>query len=90
MAFIQNMKNGIQAEKYSAEKVSLDRLETSASHLQWFIPLNKYTDTIHATSQAPEPKSRFIPSKWEAKRVRKIAYAIKMGWIDLNKVHSYK
>lgn len=30
-----------------------------------------------------EPKSRFVPSKAEAKKIMKIARAIKKGWIVL-------
>jgi ribosome biogenesis protein ERB1 len=29
----------------------------------------------------PEPKRRFLPSKWEHKRVMKIVRAIRNGWI---------
>lgn len=29
----------------------------------------------------PEPKRRFIPSKWEHKRIMKIVRAIRNGWI---------
>ena len=32
-------------------------------------------------SAAPEPKSRFIPSKWEASKIMKLARAIKAGLI---------
>jgi len=32
-------------------------------------------------SQAPEPKRRFLPSKWEAKRVVKLIRALRRGWI---------
>lgn len=42
-----------------------------------------YTDKVMETpiSAAPEPKSRFLPSKWEAKRIMKIVRAIRKGWI---------
>ncbi|KAJ3223249.1 Ribosome biogenesis protein 1 [Clydaea vesicula] len=36
---------------------------------------------IHPLSSAPEPKSRFTPSKWEAKKIMKIVRAIRNGWI---------
>eukprot|EP00252_Welwitschia_mirabilis_P007906 TRINITY_DN19604_c0_g1_i1.p1 TRINITY_DN19604_c0_g1~~TRINITY_DN19604_c0_g1_i1.p1 ORF type:complete len:727 (-),score=145.50 TRINITY_DN19604_c0_g1_i1:175-2355(-) len=39
----------------------------------------------HPLSNAPEPKRRFIPSKWEAKKVVKLVRAIRNGWINLNK-----
>ena len=32
-------------------------------------------------SSAPEPKRRFIPSKWEAKRVVRLVRALRRGWI---------
>jgi ribosome biogenesis protein ERB1 len=37
---------------------------------------------IHPISSAPEPKSRFIPSRWEAKRIMKIVSSIRKGWRD--------
>ncbi|KAG4097015.1 BOP1NT domain-containing protein [Neocallimastix lanati (nom. inval.)] len=42
-----------------------------------------YTSKVMETplSAAPEPKSRFIPSKWEGKRIMKIVRAIRKGWI---------
>ena len=33
-------------------------------YVDWF----KWEDSKHPFSNAPEPKSRFIPSKWEAKK----------------------
>ena len=33
-------------------------------YVDWF----KWEDAKHPLSNAPEPKSRFIPSKWEAKK----------------------
>eukprot|EP00118_Oscarella_pearsei_P010544 m.65331 g.65331 ORF g.65331 m.65331 type:complete len:704 (+) comp35316_c0_seq10:6005-8116(+) len=39
----------------------------------------------HPLSTAPEPKSRFIPSKWEHKRIIKIVRAIRNGWIQPKK-----
>jgi len=40
---------------------------------------------IHPTTATIAPKSRFIPSKWEAQRIRKLAYAIRKGYIKLDK-----
>lgn len=34
-------------------------------YVDWF----EYEDKGHPLSAAPEPKRRFIPSKWEAKKV---------------------
>ncbi|KAJ3681156.1 hypothetical protein LUZ60_015645 [Juncus effusus] len=35
-------------------------------------------------SNAPEPKRRFVPSKWEQKKVVKLVRAIRNGWIKLD------
>jgi len=39
-----------------------------------------YKKEIHPISSAPEPKSRFTPSKWEAKKIMKIVRSIRKGW----------
>lgn len=39
----------------------------------------------HPLSSAPEPKNRFIPSKWEHKKIIKIVRAIRNGWIKPKK-----
>eukprot|EP00911_Craspedida_sp_UC1_P000153 UC1_evm1s122 len=39
---------------------------------------------IHPLSAAPEPKSRFVPSKWEHKKIMKIVRAIRKGWIKID------
>ncbi|ORY07319.1 BOP1NT-domain-containing protein [Basidiobolus meristosporus CBS 931.73] len=50
-------------------------------------PYEPWTDfftsktSIHPVNNAPEPKSRFIPSKWEHKRIMKIVRAIREGRI---------
>ncbi|KAI9168472.1 Ribosome biogenesis protein erb1 [Blastocladiella emersonii ATCC 22665] len=58
---------------------------------------NPYQDTVEwFTSQtmvtplsgAPEPKRRFVPSKWEHKKVMKIVRAIRNGWIVPRKPQS--
>ena len=36
---------------------------------QPYVDFFTHEKMIHPLSNAPEPKSRFIPSKWEAKRV---------------------
>lgn len=38
------------------------------------------TPELHPISGAPEPKRRFMPSKWEAKRIMKFVRSIKKGW----------
>ena len=35
-------------------------------------------------TNTPEPKSRFIPSKWEAKKIAYLTKAIRRGWIKFN------
>src|SRR3990167_10458805 len=40
---------------------------------------------IHPLLNTPEPKSRFVPSKWEAKRIAYLVKAIRKGWIKLDK-----
>lgn len=50
-------------------------------YVDWF----EYEDKGHPLSSAPEPKRRFIPSKWEAKKVVKLVRAIRKGWIKLDK-----
>eukprot|EP00899_Mesostigma_viride_P002463 jgi/Mesvir1/12217/Mv00445-RA.1 len=46
-------------------------------YVDWF----DYEDGIHPLSSAPEPKRRFVPSKWEAKLVVKLVRAMRKGWI---------
>jgi ribosome biogenesis protein ERB1 len=50
-------------------------------YVDWF----DYEDKGHPLSSAPEPKRRFIPSKWEAKKVVKLVRALRKGWIKLEK-----
>lgn len=50
-------------------------------YVDWF----KWDDSIHPLSSAPEPKRRFIPSKWEAKKVLKLVRAIRKGLIKFDK-----
>lgn len=70
LEYIRNLDQGILPEKYDADK--------------WFIPVATNTIDVMPTSATPEPKRRFIPSRWEAKRIRKLAYAIKKGWIKVD------
>lgn len=50
-------------------------------YVDWF----DWEDKGHPLSNAPEPKRRFIPSKWEAKKVVKLVRAIRKGWITFEK-----
>ena len=45
--------------------------------IEWF----SGKEEIMPVSAAPEPKRRFVPSKWEASKILKIARAIKAGII---------
>ncbi|XP_004485462.1 ribosome biogenesis protein BOP1 homolog [Cicer arietinum] len=47
----------------------------------WF----KWDDAKHPLSNAPEPKRRFIPSKWEAKKVVQYVRLIRNGSITFDK-----
>ncbi|KAI9209593.1 NUC169 domain-containing protein [Polychytrium aggregatum] len=49
--------------------------------VEWFTSKTE----IHPLSSAPEPKRRFIPSKWEAKRIMKIVRAIREGRVVVKK-----
>ncbi|RLN03441.1 hypothetical protein C2845_PM13G11410 [Panicum miliaceum] len=49
-------------------------------YVDWF----EYEDKGHPLSSAPEPKRRFVPSKWEQKKVVKLVRAIRNGWIKLD------
>ena len=59
-------------------------------------PYEPYVDfftgklAIHPVQSRPEPKSRFIPSKWEAKTVMKLVRAIRRGDIIPNAVTEVK
>ncbi|XP_020221436.1 ribosome biogenesis protein BOP1 homolog [Cajanus cajan] len=50
-------------------------------YVDWF----KWDDAKHPLSNAPEPKRRFIPSKWEAKKVVKYVRAIRNGYNPFDK-----
>ncbi|KAJ1658794.1 Ribosome biogenesis protein erb1 [Dispira simplex] len=49
--------------------------------VEWFTSQTE----LHPLSGVPEPKRRFLPSKWEAKKVVKIVRAIRAGHIVLNR-----
>ncbi|XP_006658508.1 ribosome biogenesis protein BOP1 homolog [Oryza brachyantha] len=50
-------------------------------YVDWF----EYDGKGHPLSSAPEPKRRFVPSKWEQKKVVKLVRAIRKGWIKFDK-----
>ncbi|RKO83649.1 NUC169 domain-containing protein, partial [Blyttiomyces helicus] len=45
--------------------------------VEWFTSKTE----IHPLSSAPEPKRRFVPSKWEAEKIMRIVRAIRKGLI---------
>lgn len=50
-------------------------------YVDWF----NWEDSMHPLSSAPEPKRRFIPSKWESKKVVAYVRAIRKGLIKFDK-----
>ncbi|XP_008809816.2 ribosome biogenesis protein BOP1 homolog [Phoenix dactylifera] len=52
-----------------------------APYVDWF----DWEDKGHPLSNAPEPKRRFIPSKWEQKKVVQYVRAIRKGLIKFDK-----
>ncbi|KAJ6700592.1 RIBOSOME BIOGENESIS PROTEIN BOP1 BLOCK OF PROLIFERATION 1 PROTEIN [Salix koriyanagi] len=86
-------------DEYNDEEVELTKEETKlvrrmlkgktphadfdpyAPYVDWF----KWEDAKHPLSNAPEPKSRFIPSKSEAKKVLGLVRAIRKGFIKFDK-----
>ncbi|KAM7273303.1 hypothetical protein ACFE04_027967 [Oxalis oulophora] len=86
-------------DEYNDEEVELTKEETRmirrmikgkaphvdfdphAPYVDWF----QWDDAKHPLSGAPEPKRRFIPSKWEAKKVIKLVRAIRKGLITFDK-----
>lgn len=51
--------------------------------IEWFT--GKGNEMTMPLTNRPEPKSRFVPSKWEHKKVMKIVKAIREGRIVINK-----
>lgn len=85
-------------DEYNDEEVELTKEETKlirrllkgkaphaefdpyAPYVDWF----KWDDGKHPLSNAPEPKRRFIPSKWESKKVVEYVRAIRKGLIKFD------
>ncbi|XP_050210446.1 ribosome biogenesis protein BOP1 homolog [Mercurialis annua] len=63
--------------KGKAPHVDFDPYPTYSDWFEW--------DSKHPISNAPEPKRRFTPSKWEAKMVVKYVRAIRKGLIKFDK-----
>ncbi|KAL1537741.1 Ribosome biogenesis protein 1 [Salvia divinorum] len=85
-------------DEYNDEEVNLTKeeinlirrmMDSKAPHAD-FDPHPSYIDWFtwdgakHPLSNAPEPKRRFIPSKWDAKKVVKYVRAIRSGQIKLD------
>ncbi|KAJ8529773.1 hypothetical protein K7X08_036608 [Anisodus acutangulus] len=51
-----------------------------APYVDWF----SWDDSKHPLSSAPEPKRRFIPSKWESKKVVQYVRAIRNGLLKFD------
>ncbi|KAA8545481.1 hypothetical protein F0562_020265 [Nyssa sinensis] len=86
-------------DEYNDEEVELTKHETKlirrllkgkaphadfdphAPYVDWFA----WDDAKHPLSNAPEPKRRFIPSKWESKKVVEYVRAIRKGLIKFDK-----
>jgi ribosome biogenesis protein ERB1 len=49
-----------------------------------YVPIHSHKVQVHAMGSEDEPKRRFVPSKWERKRVMKIVAGIKSGRIKIN------
>ena len=65
----------IQNRQVVSEEGAFDPHEDYQDWFDWT------KESIHPLSNRPEPKRRFIPSKWEHKKVMKIVRAIRKGWI---------
>ncbi|KAK9678863.1 hypothetical protein RND81_11G237700 [Saponaria officinalis] len=50
------------------------------TYVDWFT----WNDSGHPLSNAPDPKRRFIPSKWESKKINKLVRAIRDGRIKFD------
>ncbi|KAK8869603.1 ribosome biogenesis protein ERB1 [Kwoniella newhampshirensis] len=56
--------------------------------IEWFT--GEGNERVMPLSAAPEPKSRFVPSKWEHQKIMKIVKAIREGRITPNKPSAAK
>ncbi|XP_020247303.1 ribosome biogenesis protein BOP1 homolog isoform X2 [Asparagus officinalis] len=86
-------------DEYNDEEVELTKKETKlirrllkgktphaevdphTPYVDWF----EWEDKGHPLSNAPEPKRRFVLSKWEQKTVARLVRAIRKGWIKFDK-----
>eukprot|EP01022_Parablepharisma_sp_SALTPOND_P036115 TRINITY_DN976_c0_g1_i1.p1 TRINITY_DN976_c0_g1~~TRINITY_DN976_c0_g1_i1.p1 ORF type:complete len:1142 (+),score=102.52 TRINITY_DN976_c0_g1_i1:9391-12816(+) len=68
IAMIQRIRKGKLAD---TESLDPNRYMVEFDDPDFKFPMNN----------APPPKSRFVPSKWERQKVMKIVHAMRMGWI---------
>ncbi|KAG8367480.1 hypothetical protein BUALT_Bualt16G0076400 [Buddleja alternifolia] len=99
LASVDDSKNWRKIiDEYNDEEVELTKEETKlvrrllkgkaphadfdphAPYIDWF----DWDGAKHPLSNAPEPKRRFIPSKWESKKVLRLVRAIREGRIKLD------
>ncbi|KAK6157005.1 hypothetical protein DH2020_011253 [Rehmannia glutinosa] len=99
LASVDDSKNWRKIyDEYNDEEVELTKDETKligrllkgkaphadfdpyAPYVDWF----KWDGAKHPISNAPEPKRRFIPSKWESKMVLRYVRAIRKGLIKFD------
>ncbi|CAA3028530.1 ribosome biogenesis BOP1 homolog isoform X2 [Olea europaea subsp. europaea] len=85
-------------DEYNDEEVELTKgdtklirrlLEGKAPHADFdpyqpYVEFFAWDDSKHPLSNAPEPKRRFIPSKWESKKVLELVRAFRMGRIKFD------
>ncbi|KAG2633255.1 hypothetical protein PVAP13_2NG281600, partial [Panicum virgatum] len=81
-------------DEYNDEEVQITKeeakiisrlLKEKTPHANDYVDWFEYEDKGHPLSSAPEPKRRFVPSKWEQKKVVKLVRAIRNGWIKFDK-----
>ncbi|OVA04256.1 WD40 repeat [Macleaya cordata] len=70
-----------QIRKLLEGKTPHSEIDPYPPYLDWF----KWDDAKHPLSNAPDPKSRYIPSIWEAKKVRQLVRGIRKGHIQFDK-----
>jgi ribosome biogenesis protein ERB1 len=64
-------------------RIQQGKLGEESDPNDYLLPLEDNKDWFHPISNAPAPKSRFIPSKWEARRIAYLVKAMRGGWIKL-------
>ncbi|XP_021904351.1 ribosome biogenesis protein BOP1 homolog [Carica papaya] len=99
LASVDNSKNWRKIyDEYNDEEVELTKEETriirrlvkgKAPHADFdpyqpYVDWFKWDDAKHPLSNAPEPKRRFIPSKWESRKVVQYVRAIRKGLINFD------